>query len=89
MPMSSFHPIAKDELLAKANELLLTRDDAPDGLRVNDVEEKNGVFIFKGEYFLDARGLPTERTTRAFNLYKWLTQQFSGQYTILWPLRRT
>jgi len=79
---SSKQPIAKTDLLAHANQLLQEHEKALEGLAVNDVEEKNGILIFKGEYFLDDKGLPTVRTTHAFNLYKWLTQQLSEQYTI-------
>jgi len=81
--MSSKQPIAKAELLASANQMLQEHENALEGLSVHDVEEKNGVLIFKGEYFLDAKGLPTARTTHAFNLYKWLAQKLSEQYTIL------
>ena len=51
-------------------------------MAVTDVNEKSGVLVFKGEYFLDDQGLPTAKTTAVFNVYKGLAQALSPQYTL-------
>ncbi|GAM62316.1 protein yciN [Vibrio ishigakensis] len=51
-------------------------------MRATSVEEKDEVLIFKGEYFLDANGLPTPNTTAVFNMFKYLAHVLSKEFTI-------
>ncbi|MFA0543921.1 DUF2498 family protein, partial [Vibrio sp. 10N.222.52.B7] len=37
---------------------------------------------FKGEYFLDSNGMPTENTTAVFNMFKYLAHHLSKEFTI-------
>ncbi|WP_192456922.1 YciN family protein [Musicola keenii] len=73
-------PIARDALLAKANTLIKDHEDYLNGMFANDVEQKNGVLIFRGEYFLDIDGLPTTKTTAVFNMFKHLAHVLSEKY---------
>ena len=80
--METKEPIAKTSLLELANEIMKEHDDYLAGMAVTDVNEKSGVLVFKGEYFLDDQGLPTAKTTAVFNVYKGLAQALSPQYTL-------
>ena len=80
--MDNKHSIDKSSLLELANKLMKEHDDYLAGMSVSDVTEKFGVLVFKGEYFLDAQGLPTPKTTAVFNVYKALAQSLSRQYTL-------
>ncbi|WP_249744312.1 DUF2498 family protein, partial [Serratia marcescens] len=52
-------PIGREALLAEANNIIRQHEDYLHGMIATDVEQKNGVLVFRGEYFLDADGLPT------------------------------
>ena len=80
--METKEPIAKASLLELANQIMKEHDDYLAGMAVTDVNEKSGVLVFKGEYFLDEQGLPTPKTTAVFNVYKGLAQALSPQYTL-------
>ena len=80
--METKEPINKASLLELANPIMKEHDDYLAGMQVTDVNEKSGVLVFKGEYFLDEQGLPTARTTAVFNVYKGLAQALSPQYTL-------
>ena len=80
--METKEPINKTSLLELANRIMKEHDDYLAGMQVTDVNEKSGVLVFKGEYFLDEQGLPTARTTAVFNVYKGLAQALSPQYTL-------
>ncbi|MDD2341546.1 MAG: YciN family protein [Tolumonas sp.] len=80
--METKEPIAKASLLELANQIMKEHDDYLAGMAVTDVNEKSGVLVFKGEYFLDDQGLPTAKTTAVFNVYKGLAQALSPQYTL-------
>lgn len=80
--MNTKEPINKTALLELANKIMQEHDDFLAGMEVNDVAEKSGVLIFKGEYFLDEQGLPTAKTTAVFNVYKGLAQALSPQFTL-------
>lgn len=80
--MSTKESIANDELLMIANQLIQDHEAYIDGMRANSVEERAGVLIFKGEYFLDDNGLPTEKTTAVFNMFKYLAHQLSPKFTL-------
>ena len=80
--METKEPIAKASLLELANQIMKEHDDYLAGMAVTDVNEKSGVLVFKGEYFLDDQGLPTAKTTAVVNVYKGLAQALSPQYTL-------
>lgn len=75
-------PISEKELLQIANQMIIEHKAYIEGMVATSVEEKNDFFLFKGEYFLDPNGLPTAKTTEAFNMFKYLTHQLSKNYTI-------
>lgn len=80
--METKEPINKASLLELANHIMKEHDDYLAGMLVTDVNEKSGVLVFKGEYFLDEQGIPTAKTTAVFNVYKGLAQALSPQYTL-------
>lgn len=74
--------IAEFDLLLIANQIIQSHDDYIEGMRANSVVEKDDVLIFKGEYFLDSNGLPTENTTAVFNMFKYLAHHLSKEFTL-------
>lgn len=74
--------ISAPELIKLANGLLKEHKDYIEGMQVHKVTERFGVLSFQGESFLDEQGLPTAKSTHAFNLYKWLCHQLSKQYEL-------
>lgn len=80
--MSERQAITSEQLLSMANQLIQSHDDYLEGMIASSVEEKAGVLIFKGEYFLNEQGLPTQNTTRAFNMFKYLAHVLSKQYRL-------
>ncbi|CAH0532992.1 Protein YciN [Vibrio stylophorae] len=76
--------ISQLDLLMIANQMLQDHDAYIDGVRATEVREQAGVLIFKGEeYFLSEQGLPTEKTTTVFNLYKYLAHQLSDKFILI------
>ncbi len=73
-------PIEREALLLEANRLIKEHDDYISGIVATDVSQKNGVLIFSGEYFLDADGLPTPKSTAVFNMFKYLAHTLSEKY---------
>ncbi|WP_162046752.1 YciN family protein [Vibrio taketomensis] len=80
--MSDKKPISQFDLLLIANQIIQEHDSYIDGMRADSVEEKDGVLIFKGNYFLDDNGLPTSQTTEVFNMFKYLAHHLSKEFTI-------
>lgn len=80
--MSDKKTISEFELLLIANNLIQEHEGYIDGMRATSVEEKDDVLIFKGEYFLDANGLPTPNTTAVFNMFKYLAHVLSKEFTV-------
>lgn len=80
--MSQKTPISSFDLLLIANQVIQEHDDYLDGMRADSVEEKDGVLVFKGNYFLDDNGLPTEKTTAVFNMFKYLAHHLSKEFTL-------
>lgn len=74
--------IAEFDLLLIANQIIQSHDDYIEGMRANSVVEKDDVLIFKGEYFLDSNGMPTEHTTEVFNMFKYLAHHLSKEFTL-------
>ncbi|MDK1229644.1 YciN family protein [Cronobacter turicensis] len=73
-------PIDRATLLAQANKMIREHEDYIAGMVATDVEQKNGVLVFRGEYFMDDQGLPTAKTTAVFNMFKYLAHQLSEKY---------
>ncbi|EJQ2006636.1 YciN family protein [Cronobacter sakazakii] len=76
-------PIDRAMLLAQANKMIREHEDYIAGMVATDVEQKNGVLVFRGEYFMDEQGLPTAKTTAVFNMFKYLAHQLSEKYHLL------
>ncbi|KWU01891.1 MAG: YciN family protein [Vibrio toranzoniae] len=74
--------IAEFDLLLIANQIIQSHDDYIEGMRANSVVEQDDVLIFKGEYFLDSNGMPTEHTTGVFNMFKYLAHHLSKEFTL-------
>lgn len=73
--------ISSFELLLIANQIIQDHEDYIEGMRADSVTEKEGVLIFKGEYFLND-GLPTSETTAVFNMFKYLALNLSKEFTL-------
>lgn len=80
--MSSKKIISEFDLLLIANSIIQGHEEYIEGMRANSVIEKDGVLIFKGEYFLNEQGLPTEQTPAVFNMFKLLAHQLSKEFTL-------
>ena len=79
---SQKEPISPFDLLLIANQVIQEHDDYLEGMRADSVEEKDGVLVFKGNYFLDDNGLPTEKTTAVFNMFKYLAHHLTKEFTL-------
>lgn len=75
--------IDRHTLLAEANRVIQNHDDYLHGMIATDVSQKNGVLIFKGDYFLDDNDLPTLKTTAVFNMFKYLAHELSEKYVLI------
>lgn len=76
-------PIDRATLLAEANKLIHEHDDTLAGIEATGVEQRNGVLVFSGDYFLDEQGLPTPRSTAVFNMFKYLAHALSDKYHLV------
>lgn len=76
-------PIARDQLLAEANEIIRQHEDYIHGMQATEVEQKGPVLVFRGEFFLDADGVPTAKTTAVFNMFKHLAHVLSAKYHLI------
>lgn len=74
--------ITKKELIEKANNIIKKHDDYIHGMCVNNVEQHRDTLVFKGEFFLDENGIPSIKSTAAFNMYKHLAHILSEQYRL-------
>ncbi len=74
--------IDREALLRIANELIVDHQDYFVGLEATDVEQKADVLIFRGNYFLDEQGLPGEKSTVVFNVFKYLAVELSPVYCV-------
>jgi len=72
--------IDKADLLQKANEMIAQHEHYFSGLTATDVEQKGDVLVFRGDYFLDEQGLPGEKSTIVFNVFKFLAVALSSHY---------
>ncbi|CAH8195520.1 MULTISPECIES: YciN family protein [Vibrio] len=80
--MSDKQSITEFDLLLIANQIIQQHDSYIEGMRAESVEEKDGVLVFKGNYFLDNNGLPTANTTAVFNMFKYLALNLSKEFTL-------
>ncbi len=80
--MNDKKTISAFELLLIANQIIQDHDDYIEGMRADSVEEKDGVLVFKGHYFLDDNDLPTAQTTAVFNMFKYLAHHLSKEFTL-------
>lgn len=80
--MSTKKAISSFDLLLIANQILQEHPDYQAPIRATEVSERNGVLVFKGDYFLNENGLPTEKTTLVFNLFKHLAHELSAEFTL-------
>lgn len=76
-------PIDRQTLLIEANRLIREHEDTLAGIEATGVEQRNGVLIFSGEYFLDEQGLPTPKSTAVFNMFKYLAVELSEKYHLV------
>ena len=76
-------PIQHQDLLTMANQMIRDDEDFIQGMQADQVEQKGGILVFKGEFFLDEQGLPTPKTMAVFNMFKYLAQTLSGQYQLV------
>lgn len=74
--------ISEFDLLLIANQMIQEHADYLEGMRATSVEEKEDVLVFKGDYFLSEQGLPTEKTTAVFNMFKYLAHQLSTEFSV-------
>jgi hypothetical protein len=65
-----------------ANQIIQEHENYLEGMRATSVEERDDVLIFKGDYFLSEQGLPTEKTTAVFNMFKYLAHHLSKEFTL-------
>lgn len=77
---STTQPIDRESLLVEANKIIREHEDFMQGMKATDVEQKSGVLVFRGEYFLDEQGLPTAKSTAVFNMFKHLAHVLSEKY---------
>ncbi|KUI99037.1 YciN family protein [Vibrio sp. MEBiC08052] len=87
--MNNKKAISVSDLLMIANQLIQEHEHYIEGMRAESVEEKDGVLVFKGNYFLDEQGLPTAKTTAVFNMFKYLAHQLSKEFTLPSEARET
>ncbi|MFJ2973603.1 YciN family protein [Kluyvera sp. NPDC087067] len=76
-------PIDRQTLLVEANKLIREHEDTLAGIEATGVEQRNGVLVFSGEYYLDEQGLPTPKSTAVFNMFKYLAHQLSEKYHLV------
>ncbi|MEH0832665.1 YciN family protein [Pectobacterium cacticida] len=76
-------PIDRQNLLAEANDIIKHHDDYLHGMVADGVEQKNGVLVFRGEFFLDEAGMPTLKSTAVFNMFKHLAHVLSEKYYLV------
>lgn len=72
--------ISSEALLIEANNVIRQHEAYLQGMVATSVEQKGGVLVFGGDFFLDEQGLPTRKTTAVFNMFKHLAHLFSDKY---------
>ena len=80
---STSQPIDRQSLLTLANQMIRDHEDTMKGIEATGVEQRNGVLVFSGEYYLDEQGLPTPKSTAVFNMFKYLAHELSEKYHLV------
>ncbi|MGF1762736.1 YciN family protein [Aliivibrio kagoshimensis] len=80
--MTTKKNISEFDLLMVANQIIQEHENYLEGMRATSVEERDDVLIFKGDYFLSEQGIPTEKTTAVFNMFKYLAHHLSKEFTL-------
>ncbi|MDF7681020.1 YciN family protein [Enterobacteriaceae bacterium ESL0689] len=80
---NSAQPIDRQALLILANKLIREHEDTLAGIEATDVVQRDGILVFSGEFYLDAQGLPTAKSTAVFNMFKYLAHTLSEQYQLI------
>ncbi|MBL4829737.1 MAG: YciN family protein [Aliivibrio sp.] len=80
--MTNKKKISEFDILMIANQIIQEHENYLEGMRATRVEERDEVLIFKGDYFLSEQGLPTEKTTAVFNMFKYLAHHMSKEFTL-------
>ncbi len=80
--MTNKKKISEFDILMIANQIIQEHENYLEGMRATSVEERDEVLIFKGDYFLSEQGLPTEKTTAVFNMFKYLAHHMSKEFTL-------
>lgn len=78
--LTNTQPRTREALLNEANNIIRQHEDYLHGMQATDVAQKGTVLVFRGEFFLDANGLPTTKTTAVFNMFKHLAHVLSAKY---------
>ncbi len=74
--------ISSSELLIQANGVLLNFPDFIEGMEVINAQQEGDKIIFRGEFFLNGLGMPTEKTQTSFEAYEYLSRFFSDNYCL-------
>ncbi|OIV46306.1 hypothetical protein BK025_12570 [Sodalis sp. TME1] len=80
---SSTIAIDRKSLLEEANRIIRDHEDYMHGMLATEVEQKGPVLVFRGEFFLDEQGIPTQKTTAVFNMFKHLAHVLSEKYHLV------
>lgn len=80
---SSTIAIDRKSLLEEANRIIRDHEDYTHEMLATEVEQKRPVLVFRGEFFLDEQGIPTQKTTAVFNMFKHLAHVLSEKYHLV------
>ncbi|MFU9136131.1 DUF2498 family protein [Erwinia tasmaniensis] len=78
--MKQTESIDRAPLLQLANQMIADHENYFPGMEATDVEQKGDLLIFRGNYFLDEQGLPSQKSTAVFNVFKLLAVTLSPRY---------
>ncbi len=53
-----------------------------DGMLVEDAHQRDESIVLKGEFFLDADGIPTPKSNAVFNMFRKVSAVLSKEYKI-------
>ncbi len=81
--MAEKQSIQRQALLSIANQMIRDHEDYQPGIQADEVEQKGGILVFKGEFFFDEQGLPSAKSMVVFNLFNYLAQTLSGRYQLV------
>ncbi|PZE14143.1 hypothetical protein DMX10_06445 [Pseudomonas sp. 57B-090624] len=77
--------ITKEEMVALANQRLLSRQREMPGLRIDDAETMGSVLILRGECFLQRNCAATKKSIAAIRIYRELSEELSKEYRVAKP----